>query len=360
MPSFLKNLAPIWRWLPVGIQSRLRHYLARDRSGDYADRLAREQAIFAGQEEVHDLPSIFHYWSNTWLRPQLETFGFSNPDQFYALYLRKSLQDSGERFARFASLGAGNCDTEIRVARLLVDQGVDDFVLECVDVNPDMLERGYILAREADLQSHVVPVEGDFNAWRPRSRYDAIMANQSLHHVLELEDLFTSIDAALLPHGRFVTSDMIGRNGHMRWPEAMPIIHEYWRELPEPYRRNVQLNRHEELYEYWDCSKEGFEGIRAQDILPLLIERFDFEMFFAYGNLIDPFIDRSFGPHFDPDLEADRNLIDRVHARDIAEMQTGTIKPTHLIAAMRKRPYRGSCLHAPGITPESSVRRGNA
>ncbi|HET9033358.1 MAG TPA: hypothetical protein VFN25_10685, partial [Dokdonella sp.] len=41
---------------------------------DYAQRLSREQEIFNDQIEVHDLPEIFHYWSNTHLRPQMEQF----------------------------------------------------------------------------------------------------------------------------------------------------------------------------------------------------------------------------------------------------------------------------------------------
>ncbi len=355
MSSLFDRLGPITRWPLFRAWAPRR----RDPSAaglDYAARVAREQAIFAGQEEVHDLPGIFHYWSNTWLRPQLELFGFSNPDQFFAHYLHESFEDGTQRPARFASLGAGNCDTEVRVAKLLVERGVEDFVLECIDVSPEMLERGRMMAREAGLEFQVVPVEGDFNAWKPGHRYDAIMANQSLHHVLELESLFTSIEAALLRHGRFVTSDMIGRNGHMRWPEAMEVIHEYWRQLPEYHRWNVQLGRQEELYEYWDCSKEGFEGIRAQDILPLLIESFAFEFFFAYGNIIDPFIDRSFGPNFDANSASDRELIDRIHARDEVELRAGTVKPTHLMAAMRKHTYHGERLHRTGLPPEFCVR----
>jgi hypothetical protein len=149
---------------------------------------------------------------------------------------------------------------------------------------------------------------------------------------------------------------MIGRNGHMQWPEAMRIVHEYWRELPAPYRWNVQLQRHEEMHENWDCSNEGFEGIRAQDILPLLLERFEFELFIGYGNIIDPFIDRSFGPNFDADAEWDRALIDRIHARDEAEMLAGRIKPTHMMATLRKRPYAGERRHRPGLSPQYCVR----
>ena len=46
--------------------------------------------------------------------------------------------------------------------------------------------------------------------------YDAVIANQSLHHVTNLEGLFDAIRHSLHPTGVFVTSDMIGRNGHDR------------------------------------------------------------------------------------------------------------------------------------------------
>ena len=81
---------------------------------------------------------------------------------------------------------------------------------------------------------------------------------------------------------------MIGRNGHQLWPEALEIVHEFWRQLPERYRYNRALKRYEELYENWDCSLESFEGIRAQDILPLLLEYFHFQLFVGCGNVIDP------------------------------------------------------------------------
>lgn len=323
----------------------------------YEDRLARETEIFSDQLEVNDLPPIFHYWSNAYLRPKLEQFGFSNPDQFFAHFLQKSIADQTSGIARIASIGAGNCDTEVRVATLLLERGVRGFSLDCIDINAKMLERGAALAREAGVEGHINPVQVDFNAWNPvEGSHAAIMANQSLHHVLELETLFASIDRAMCANGRFLTADMIGRNGHMRWPEAMRIIHEYWRELPESYRWNVQLQRHEELLEEWDCSVEGFEGIRAQDILPLLVERFDFEFFLPFGNLVDPFIDRSFGPHFDPELDTDRQLIDRIHARDESEILAGTIKPTHMFGVMRKRPYVGEHLHLNRLTPEFCIR----
>ena len=326
---------------------------------DYAARIAAETSIFAQQTEVHDLPGIFHYWSNKWLRPQLETFGFSNPDQFFARYLQAAHAEAekASRVARFASLGCGNCDTETRVAGLLVERGLRDFVIECIDINADMLARGRALAAAANVADHVVTVLGDFNDWRPQHAYDAVLANQSLHHVMNLEGLFATIESVLTAPGRFITSDMIGRNGHMRWPEALAIVHEFWSQLPASYRYNAQLMRNEELYENWDCSKEGFEGIRAQDILPLLVERFDFEFFMGYGNVIDPFIDRGFGPNFNADADWDRAFIDRVHARDAQEIDAGNITPTHMLAVMRRRPFAGEQVIVRHLTPAFCLRR---
>ena len=102
-------------------------------------------------------------------------------------------------------------------------------------------------------------------------------------------------------------------------------MEELWKDLPDKY--NHQLRRFEERFENWDCSADGFEGIRAQDILPLLKKHFHFELFIAFGNVIDIFIDRSFGHNFDPNRQWDRNFIDRVQAMDASCLEQGLINP---------------------------------
>ena len=148
---------------------------------------------------------------------------------------------------------------------------------------------------------------------------------------------------------------MVGRNGHMRWPEALDIVQEFWRELPRAKTYNHLLQRHEDLYENWDCSTEGFEGIRAQDILPLLIAHFEFDAFLPFANVIDPFVDRTFGPNFDAGNPDDCAFIDRVHERDAFEIARGAIKPTHILAAMCVG-RAGKQKYIEGLTPAFSVR----
>jgi SAM-dependent methyltransferase len=366
--AFLRrHLVPLARRLPSSVQEPLRELwrafapapakAAQLDADAYSACIDNETAIFDAQSDVHDLPPIYHYWSNRYLRPRLETFGFSNPDEFFIDGLARACAKAQPRTARCVSIGAGNGDTEVRIARALIDRGCTDFTIDCLELNAQMLARGGALAREAGVAAQIVPLQGDFNAWRPARAYDAVIANQSLHHVVALENLFDAIAAALQPGGVFLAADIIGRNGHQRWPEALALVREFWRELPPAYRYNLQLQRREKMFRDWDCARESFEGIRAQDVLPLLLERFAFDFFYAFANVIDPFIDRSFGPHFDADSAEDRAFIDRVHTRDEAEILAGTIKPTHMFAAMRRKGDPGEATKVwAHLTPAFCVR----
>lgn len=347
--------------MPNPVIGRLRQlaYWVRAHIGlyasDYRSRVAAEESRYRECTDVHDLPPIFHYWSNRYLRPKLETFGFSDPDAFFAQYVIQCYRAAPERRRRFISIGSGNCDTEVRLARALVGAGCTDYTLECLDMNEAMLSRGCEFARSQGVGDRIVARRADFNRWSPDGIYDAVIANQSLHHVQALEHLFDAVHRALAPHARFVVSDIIGRNGHLRWPEARAIVEEFWRELPASYRYNRQLDRVENEFSDWDCSVAGFEGIRAQDILPLLVDRFSFDLFIGCANVIDPFIDRGFGPNFSVEREWDRNFIDRVHARDDAELASGRIKPTHMFAVMCIG-REGENRYLGNFSPRNSIR----
>ena len=237
----------------------------------------------------------------------------------------------------------------------MLADGCGDFTIDCLDINASMLARGAAEASRAGVGSNIIPIEIDLNQWRPQCSYDVVIASQSLHHVVALEHVFDGIRTALPTDGRFIVTDIIGRNGHLRWPEARELVDEFWAELPSRYRYNRQLQRQEDRFDDWDCSVAGFEGIRAQDILPELIRRFHFDLFIGFANIIDPFIDRSFGFNFDAETDWDRSFIDRVHARDEAELATGRIKPTHMFAVMRVGPGEEG-VHLPGLSPRQSVR----
>src|SRR5271169_6300702 len=86
-------------------------------SMDYATRVANETRLYRDLVEIHGLPEIFHYWSNRYVRPKLEAFGFSTPEQMFRKYIVEQCLRHQERPKRFVSLGSGNCDLEIGLAR---------------------------------------------------------------------------------------------------------------------------------------------------------------------------------------------------------------------------------------------------
>jgi len=325
----------------------------------YQSRIAAEQRFFKDCVDVHNLPEIFHYWSNKYVLPKLQALGFKGSIEFMIDPIQWQGERNPGRVIRCLSLGSGNCDQEIRIASQLRARGFTAFQMECLDLNETMLERGQAAATEQGLADNFIFTAGDFNQWRPSAEYDAeydvVLAIQALHHVMELEHLFTAIKDALRPTGVFVVSDMIGRNGHMRWPEALSIIQEFWSRLPPSYRYNNQLKRYDEEFVNWDCSHEGFEGIRAQDILPLLNSTFHFERFIAFGNVIDPFVDRGFGHNFNASAEWDRAFIDEIHRRDDEGMRNGTLKPTHMFAILRTQD-NGPTMSEEPFSPSFCIR----
>ena len=319
------------------------------------ERIANELKHFNNNINVHDLPDIFHYWSNKYLKPMMEEHGISHPDDLYIRGIISDIQECRDQNNYILSIGAGNCDTEVRIAKQLLDKGYKEFTIECLELNPNMISRGKELAKAEGVIDHLIFTEIDFNEWKADKTYISVIANQSLHHIVNLEGVFEQVMICLNPNGSFITNDMIGRNGHQRWPEALEAVHKFWQELPEGYKFNQQLKRLEDPFENWDCSQGCFEGIRAQDILPLLVQNFHFELFISFANIIDVFIDRSFGHNFNHEAEWDKDFIDRVHQFDEESILTGTLKPTHIQAIMKIKPVANP-VYSRNLSPEFCVR----
>jgi len=323
---------------------------------DYQARIDAEHRSFDGCTNLEELlPQIFHYWSTRHISPMLTPFGFDSPYGMFRKYLEKQCQ-SGDA-TRCVSIGAGNCSLEVGLARHL--RGQADVIIDCLDISSATLERGQAAARQSQVEDRLNFVQADFNTWQPAYEYDVVIANQALHHVLDLEHLFAQVKGCLKPGGRVIISDMIGRNGHQLWPEAFEVIQEFWPRLPPSYRYNHQLQRYEERFVNWDYSQDGFEGFRSQDVLPLLTEYFHFEFFAAYGNLINPFVERSFGPNFDAAAPWDRAFIDEVHARDQREITSGRFKPTQMLAVVGNDP-RVPMLCIEPLRPDFCIRLPDA
>ncbi len=321
----------------------------------YQKKIEEELERYKTVENVHDLPEIFHFWSHKYLGPILRSLGYRSLEDLYVDYMDQACERKPNETCRFVSIGAGNCDIEVNVAVGLKNKGKSNFVFECLDINTHMLDRGKTMAEEKGVGEFMEFKCEDLNKWEVNYKYDIVLAVQCLHHFVELEIIFEKIHNFLDDKGFFITNDMIGRNGHMRWPETKALIDQLWDELPQRYKFHHQLKRLEDPFLDWDCSQQGFEGIRAQDILPLLVDQFHFETFIVWGGLTDVVLDRGFGHNYDANSQWDRDFIDKVHKINREHLLEGKIKPTQMIATMTKNPIRLRYYHD-GLQPKDCVR----
>ena len=121
------RLQHYWSELRRRVDARL-GMRGRAAGDEYRARMQREIEFYKDVVDVNALPAIFVYWSNKYVRPMLEEFGVSNPEQLFAKYLGESAKTCGDSAPVFVSIGAGNCDTEVRVAQLMRAAGMRSFV----------------------------------------------------------------------------------------------------------------------------------------------------------------------------------------------------------------------------------------
>lgn len=329
-------------------------------TSSYKAKVQEQIEQYRDVENMHELPDIFHYWSNKYLRPKLNVLlEVDTIVDFYAEHFRRAITGQKGPY-RFASLGAGECSLEIQIALRMRECGVTEFTIECLELSPVLLERAITSASQAGVSDQVQITAVDLNQWSPaKEYYTGIMANHSLHHLVELEQIFSSCRKSLKPTGVFVTNDMIGRNGHMRWPEVLKWMESIWRFLPDRLKQNRQLNCFDTEFVNRDCSQESFEGVRAQDIMPLLVGKFGFTHFLGYGGLIDIFVDRGYGHNFATDNKTDTALIDFIETLNATLLRQGCIKPTMMFAVMSPN-LAVSCRYDNELSPAFSVRNPEA
>lgn len=288
----------------------------------------------ASSAEMHDLPAVAGYMHETFHLPRIkEVFGATSVVEVFSRHFEESLRRTDNQ--QLISLGSGDCALELDVAQSLLERGAPPFLLTCYELSPVLAERGRAAAADRGLDHVLCVVEQDLNApMRLEGPVAAFMAHHSLHHIVQLEALFDTVRDHLHEKGSFVIADMIGRNGHARWPEVLTLIREIWATLPKNLKFDHMFEREDRWFENRDCSIEGFEGIRAQDISGLLLARFHYQKILAWGGIIDVFTDRSFGPNYHIQDAKDLAFLGSLQAAEDELIRTRRTTPTIMIAVL--------------------------
>jgi len=304
---------------------------------DHQDpRIAREIAVFAGQGRLHSGNPAMAWRNNHVVAPMARSaFGSAGVHTFYAQRIREAIVRTGQNTV--VSIGCGSGHEEIETLRRADELGLPPFAITGLELSPVTAERANRLAEDVGLSDRFSVIVHNLNAGLPNlPPVAAVMAHHMLHHVDALETLYASLRALLDPEGSLLTWDMIGRNGHQRWPETAPLVRSIWQTLPIAQRYDHMMDRSMLHWQDWDCAIEGFEGIRAQEVLPLLTEHFVPFSFIAWGGLLDAFVNDRTGPSFDPVAkESDRKFLERVAALEEALLARRATTPSEMGAEFR-------------------------
>ena len=244
---------------------------------------------------------------------------------------------------RLLSLGCGYGGVDLRVAQKLRRP----FELIAVDLNPTIFREALSRAKAEQWNISFKCVDLNFVEIQPAS-FDVIYAFASLHHVLNLEHLFSAIHRGLKDGGRLVILDIIGQTQVLHWKENVEFAAEVIRKMPRRYRpgnastwRNWRqpFDPYSIIARYTEPSDQvGMEGIRQEEIEPLLDRWFKAEKAFRYNAFIrlictNPHL----GALLDPCKKADRRFLDRLIALDRKLVQSGKLRPTELLGVYAKR-----------------------
>lgn len=323
-------------------------------SSSYKVKIDQQVQQFANNSLRFFPPEVHRYWMQNYVWPKIDNvFGTRRLNEFYCSHLLNR-----DKPIKILSIGSGDGQLELSMAKYLIDNKCHHFVIHTTELSPLRQTRTIRRIEAAGLQTffqhHII----DLNQQMINDEFDLVFAHHVLHHLVELESLFERIHDCLHDSAVFASIDMIGRNGHMRWPEALDVIELAWNFIPDHWKYNFQHQKYHETYLNHDCSSVGFEGIRSQDILALLIQQFAFEGFVGCGGFIDVLFDRGYGQSIDMSNRREKSLVTFLSDYNELLLETGRLKPTMMFAKMRRSELKASIQPRifGAMTPEFAIR----
>lgn len=266
-------------------------------------------------------------------------------EKIHGTYFRNEVADRANRYEnpRLLSLGCGYGGVDLQVARNLRRP----HELIALDLNPTIYRQALSRAESEGLNIKFKCVDLNFVEIQPAS-FDVIYAFASLHHVLNLEHLFSAIHRGLKDGGWLVVLDIIGKTQVLHWRENVEFAAELLRKMPRRYRPGnapawkswlQPFDPYSIIPRYTEPSDQiGMEGIRQEEIEGLLDHWFKAEKVFRYNAFMrligtNPHL----GGRLDPSRKADRRFLDHLIALDHQQVQSGKLRPTELLGVYTKR-----------------------
>ncbi|ODT79546.1 MAG: hypothetical protein ABS69_07150 [Nitrosomonadales bacterium SCN 54-20] len=204
-----------------------------------------------------------------------------------------------------------------------------------LDINVDLLE---LASKQFSPTVKLDLIEANVNELEfSGEKWDVILCISALHHIVEIERVVKFCHDSLNEDGEFWSiGEYVGRNGNRLWPDAREEANKIFHQLPKRYR----LNRHTNLVDYEipdnDYSVGCFEGVRSEDIEPVLDRWFRPEDVYRRNCFLWRLINLTYSDNYCIQSSVDQELIANMVNAEAVHFQSGG-RGTELFGVYRPR-----------------------
>jgi ubiquinone/menaquinone biosynthesis C-methylase UbiE len=234
---------------------------------------------------------------------------------------------------RILSLGCGYGGVEITIARSLSQP----YEIVATDINNQIFAKAREEARLEGLNIHFLQLDLNFISLQENT-FDLMYAHASLHHLLNLEHIFSQIHRGLKKNGRLIVQDIIGKTQVLFWKNNVDFARDIVKKMPDRYKAGI-AHPDEIIAPYREPSiQQDMEGIRQEEIELQAGKFFTPIKMFKYGSFIRLICTHpELGRRLDPDMRADREYLEYLFQQDLQQVQMEKLRPTEMLAVYIKK-----------------------
>ena len=210
-----------------------------------------------------------------------------------------------------------------------------------VDADAAQIDRAREQAERVGLASISYSVFDPERSELPPGPWDAIVAQDVLHHVGRLGELLGRIGAALSPRGRFVISEYVGPARFQYSDERMDLVARYFRMLPDRLRRDPATGRllwHRDRVDAARLARDApAEAARGEELVAGVRRMFDVEAEYPGAEgLLHPLL-AGLAPNFGADPSDDERVMTVLCAAEARLFEAGRLDSPFVYLVARRR-----------------------
>jgi len=213
---------------------------------------------------------------------------------------------------------------------------------DAFDVSPGAVEVARKRAKEESYANRVNYQVADLNQHiLPKEKYDVVFASQSLHHITNLEHVFSQIKLSLKPDGIFIANEFVGANQFQWSVKQVEAAQSLLDTIPGKYRMGINtgvfkshiLIQSIEIMNYVDPT----EAIRSEELMDLFRKYFYIVEINDFGGTLLNLVLEDIIGNFDEEKNEDVKIIKQLCAKEQELIDSGEFDSDFKIIIMRKR-----------------------